>query len=387
MSESHPTKDDKQKSSEQHSSHVQAVDAKSKGDQEQEDREQQDKEGEEEGNTTQDSIIVHSTPDKDRDFKSSFDELALGSPAPSHTPARSSSLVLGSGKVAPPDTPDTPKSTISQGADSSFEIISGVQSPIWSSNPSSRVVSGSSIGGISNSASDTSVYSNPSVTKITLTAPATTVAPASSSAASQALRPRPFAGITPRHPSTAPRSTSAQHLKVNVQPETPPPDTRRRSASEGKVRARSSLSPMLSPIPDIAQDSIEGGLASLSLDPKASTFMLPPPGRPEAFPEHASFAYIVKYGKNSIGDLTKEARKSLSNLGLRSIPAMRGPLSLPYARCPSYVAELGSSRAKLKLTPSLPFSSGIDAFLFSAEKEEDPWTVSAAWYPSPRYWS
>lgn len=325
--------DSKQETSSNDPSHVHAVDARGKGDQEQEEHEQQDKE--EEGNSTQESIIIHSTPVKDRGFKSSFEELALGSP-PSHTRSRSSSVVLGGGKVAPPDTPDTSKSTISQGPDSSFEssfeIISGVQSPIWSSNPSSRVVSSSSPGGISDSASDTSVYSSPSLTKITLTAPGTTAAP------SQALRPRPFAGITPRHPSTAPRSASTQHLKVNVQSGSPPADTRRRAVSEsstGKVRARSSLSPMLSPIPDVVQDSVEGGLASLSLDPKASTFVLPPPGRPEAFPEQASFAYIVKYGKNSIGDLTKEARKALSNLGLRSIPAMQGPLSLPYARCPS----------------------------------------------------
>lgn len=331
MSAPHSTMDNQQETSSNDPSHVQSapVDV-AKGVEEQE---QQDKE--EEGNSTQGSIIVHSTPDKDRDFQ----EHTLGSPSRTG----SSSVVLGANKATLPDSPDTPKSTISQGGpdssfESSFEIISGTQSPIWSSNPSSRVVSGSSFGGISNSASDTSAYSNPSITKITLTAPGTTAAPSATSASSQALRPRPFAGIIPRHPSTAPRSASAQHLKVNVQSESPPADTRQRAVSEtssAKVRARTSLSPMLSPIPDIAQDSIEGGLASLALDPKASKFVLPPPGRPEAIPEHASFAYIVKYGKNSIGDLTKEARKALGNLGLKSIPAMQGPLSLPYARCPS----------------------------------------------------
>lgn len=336
MAEPTATAHDEQERSINGPSHVHAVEARNMGDHE---HEQQDHE-EEEGNGTQESIIIHSTPDKDRDFKSSLQELAFGSP-PSHTRSRSSSNVLGDGNVAPPESPDTP-TNISHGPDSSFEssfeIISGVQSPIWSSNPSSRVVSGSSMGGISNSASDTSVYSNLSTTKITLTASGTTTAPDSGSAPAQALHPRPFAGITPRHPSAAPRSASAQHLRVNVQPESPPSDARRRTVSENssaKVRARSSLSPMLSPIPDIVQDSAEGGLALLSLDPKASSFVLPPPGRPEAFPESASFAYIVKYGKNSIGDLSKEARKALSNLGLRSIPAMQGPLSLPYARCPS----------------------------------------------------
>ncbi|GAA5896427.1 hypothetical protein JCM6882_001010 [Rhodosporidiobolus microsporus] len=88
------------------------------------------------------------------------------------------------------------------------------------------------------------------------------------------------------------------------------------------------------------------------LNPEAPTFQLVPSGpHTLIFPPGTTFDDIVLYGKNEIGDLTPDARAALHDLGLKLIPAMHGPLSLPYARCPS----------------------GIDAFLPSAaQEEEDP---------------
>lgn len=271
------------------------------------------------GDTSQGSIVIHVTPEKDHNFSSSFEELAIGSPP------RSRSSTIASGARGLPSSPETPRSTTySQGGtDSSFEIIQDAQSPHWlSSGSSTRAVSGSSAAssfGASLGSQAPSTKASPSVQNIK---------PIDQSTPFKLPSSRPFAGITPRHPSTVPQS---QHLKVNVHPDSPPPVEPRRGS--GKVRARSSLSPMLSPIPDLAHDP-----ADVTLDPTASSFELPSASlEPQPFPEDASFKYIVLYGKNTNGDLTKEARKALAKLGLKSIPAMHGPLSLPYARCPSYV--------------------------------------------------
>ncbi|GAA5971151.1 hypothetical protein JCM11641_004163 [Rhodosporidiobolus odoratus] len=67
------------------------------------------------------------------------------------------------------------------------------------------------------------------------------------------------------------------------------------------------------------------------------------------FPPGTTFNDIVINGKDENGDLTADARAALTDLDLKIIPAMHGPLSLPYARCPS----------------------GIDAFLLPAAHEED----------------
>lgn len=67
------------------------------------------------------------------------------------------------------------------------------------------------------------------------------------------------------------------------------------------------------------------------LDPTANTFE--PPNSFDR--ESLQLKEIVEDGKNDQGDLSKHARTELIALGLKSIPAMQGPLSLPYARCPS----------------------------------------------------
>ena len=80
----------------------------------------------------------------------------------------------------------------------------------------------------------------------------------------------------------------------------------------------------LSPIPDTAEPN---------LDPTAHTFQ--PHVTSSTFLDNASYDAIIDNGKNSIGDLTKVAREALSKRGLKPIPALHGPLTLPYARCPS----------------------------------------------------
>jgi len=48
-----------------------------------------------------------------------------------------------------------------------------------------------------------------------------------------------------------------------------------------------------------------------------------------------TFEEIALYGKDALGDLTDLAKAALARLGLKSIPALHGPLNLPYARCAS----------------------------------------------------
>ncbi|GAA6003063.1 hypothetical protein JCM10207_001968 [Rhodosporidiobolus poonsookiae] len=98
-----------------------------------------------------------------------------------------------------------------------------------------------------------------------------------------------------------------------------------------------------------ARNTPGGGL----LNPAAPTFAFHTTDRGHSLDQYGtSFDDIVMHGKDGNGELTVEARAALSDLGLKSIPAMHGPLSLPYARCPS----------------------GIDAFLLPAAHEEgDPY--------------
>lgn len=85
-----------------------------------------------------------------------------------------------------------------------------------------------------------------------------------------------------------------------------------------------SRSKPLSPIPDL----------EVALDASVNSFTPSQRGSETDFGP-ASVHFIMLNGKNSIGDLTKEAKLALSKKGLKSIPSLIGPGSLPYARCPS----------------------------------------------------
>lgn len=93
-------------------------------------------------------------------------------------------------------------------------------------------------------------------------------------------------------------------------------------SEEAYVRVKSDLSP----IPD--QETPSEGEAAAALNPEAVVF---------ESTEHFKipFELIISDGKTALGDLTKQARSELAKMGLGTIPSMHGPLSLPYARCPS----------------------------------------------------
>ncbi|SCZ90628.1 BZ3500_MvSof-1268-A1-R1_Chr9g10902 [Microbotryum saponariae] len=118
---------------------------------------------------------------------------------------------------------------------------------------------------------------------------------------------------------------------------------------------RPSILPTLEAIPD---DRISEAVAGATLDPQASMFEPSTPRDSRVTRDdpttNASIELIIEKGKNEFGDLTKAARYGLAQRGFSTIPSLHGPLSLPYARCPS----------------------GIDAYLFSMDKEEDPWTFA-----------
>lgn len=114
-------------------------------------------------------------------------------------------------------------------------------------------------------------------------------------------------------------------------------ERRGRRASHDGSRARSSLSPVLSPIDD---EVLPLGLDAF-LNPSASSFQPKKRVAPlSKFPRGASHDFIIIHGKSETGDLTKEARAALLLINLRPVPSMHGPLSLPYARCPSFVISL-----------------------------------------------
>ncbi|GAA5945009.1 hypothetical protein JCM1841_006307 [Sporobolomyces salmonicolor] len=96
----------------------------------------------------------------------------------------------------------------------------------------------------------------------------------------------------------------------------------------------------------VARDDPSGGL----LNPQAATFAFERTAVPQAASLDA-YKLIIIDGKDNIGELTAAAKEALASLGLRPIPSLHGPLSLPYARCPS----------------------GIDAFSISAEQGTEPW--------------
>ncbi|GAA5963122.1 hypothetical protein JCM21900_000214 [Sporobolomyces salmonicolor] len=96
----------------------------------------------------------------------------------------------------------------------------------------------------------------------------------------------------------------------------------------------------------VARDDPSGGL----LNPQAATFAFERTAVPHAASLDA-YKLIIIAGKDNVGELTAAAKEALASLGLRPIPSLHGPLSLPYARCPS----------------------GIDAFSISAEQVTEPW--------------
>lgn len=107
----------------------------------------------------------------------------------------------------------------------------------------------------------------------------------------------------------------------------------------------SSVRPSLSPIrePSASGDSAAGEAAAgacAHLDPTAHVFAPPAAGDGQAELSGESavvdrFEILVDKTKEEWGDLSKAGRQALGELGLKSIPSMHGPLSLPYARCPS----------------------------------------------------
>lgn len=143
-------------------------------------------------------------------------------------------------------------------------------------------------------------------------------------------RSRAYSGPMSRHPSTRPSSNSSSLLQVGVEKDFLGSYdlNRRRASHDGQfLRNRASLTGIaLSPIPDTTDDNFE---ATESLNPTAKVFNLPPPALATLF------GRVIKGGKTPLGDLTKGARLALYQLGLKPIPSMHGPLSLPYARCPS----------------------------------------------------
>ncbi|KDE03947.1 hypothetical protein MVLG_05581 [Microbotryum lychnidis-dioicae p1A1 Lamole] len=131
----------------------------------------------------------------------------------------------------------------------------------------------------------------------------------------------------------------------------------RRASHDGVLlgHRRPSILPTLEAIPD---DRISEAVAGATLDPQASMFEPSMPRDSSVARDDPiisdSIELIIERGKNEFGDLTKAARYGLAQRGFSTIPSLHGPLSLPYARCPS----------------------GIDAYLFSMDKEEDPWTFA-----------
>ncbi|GAA5872945.1 hypothetical protein JCM8547_003271 [Rhodosporidiobolus lusitaniae] len=98
------------------------------------------------------------------------------------------------------------------------------------------------------------------------------------------------------------------------------------------------------------------------LNPEAPTFESSSiPAHMLVFPPGTTFETIILQGKDEIGELTADARAALVDLGLKSIPSMHGPPSLPYARCPS----------------------GIDAFLLPPSCDEDVFVFDPDAPPRP----
>ncbi|KAK4696256.1 hypothetical protein P7C70_g8406, partial [Phenoliferia sp. Uapishka_3] len=283
--------------------------------------------------TSAGSIVFHLTPDTDGDAVRAGSE-SFDSPSPA---ARRYQRLPSS---SPEDAKGTPPS-----GDSSFSSFEHVELP----SPTQTVSHSRRSSTDSNRLSvlPPSLHSFPPVKKVVLSAPDPNSPPQQSTY--KAHRSKLWSGAKENQPgsaiTTAPDGAEGQGAE----------GVRRRTSLEAGLNhsqhsRRSSITPGLSSIPDEQESTKSRGSSGGLLDPNASIYS--PPHVFAKLSLAKKFDHIILTGKGEDGELTKEARAALKSIGLRPIAAMHGPLSLPYARCPS----------------------GIDAFLFSADKEEDPWT-------------
>lgn len=267
------------------------------------------------------TVIINWSPESSRNYDSSYDEPSIGSPTPSSPspPSTGGAQLDGLGRPA-----QVPRSTARNSSDSSFEMVEHGSPAAQIPSPSSATDSPPDLRPLPPT-SFSSPVSLPNSSQAPFLDPPPHLAISISTITPKAVRARAFSAIIPRHPSTLGSSRSL------LPPEGDSVDwSRRRASHDGNVvRARTSLSPILSPIPDVRDEA--------SLNPAASAFEFPAKIPIVEFPAGASFDFIIVHGKNSVGDLSREARTALGKIGLKSIPSLHGPLSLPYARCPSCV--------------------------------------------------
>ncbi|SCV70136.1 BQ2448_1530 [Microbotryum intermedium] len=234
--------------------------------------------------------------------------------------------------------PYSPSKWVSS-CDASFEVILESESPRWFLRGSTSPDRGE----------------DPGIERVSPTSKDTShLHPDQSSSSKSGQRPRAFSVVDMRLVGAA--SFSARG-KAEFDP-TEASAAPRRASHDGVSlgHKKTSILPSLEVIPD---DRTSEAAAGATLDPHASTFE-PSTARDPGLTRGDlasidSVELVIDSGKNEFGDLTKAARYKLAQRGLSTIPSLHGPLSLPYARCPS----------------------GIDAYLFSMDKEEDPWTVGA----------
>ncbi|KAM0754194.1 hypothetical protein T439DRAFT_378265 [Meredithblackwellia eburnea MCA 4105] len=342
------------------------------------------------GSSPAQSVIIHFTPESPKDDS----KYGAGTTAPrslydSPSPAgsRRSSIVPpqegGEGSAV-----SSPSSGF-KSADSSFEIVSNPEKELSSDTPGLRSTASTSSLTNSNgttifpppppgakySVLPTELLAFPARKKVTLTAPSSTEnlhhqTPPRSRAWSALSANRPSGPPTPS-PATLDLSRSDGDLNSNANNSLGLEGLvgeghgtiRRRASQDGNppagsnhntTRRRPSISPSLAPIPD--DNFVPTALSHLHAHPQheTTTSKTNPLSLTALLARNDAFALILQTGKTDDGDLTRDARIKLAEMGLKSIPALHGPLSLPYARCPS----------------------GIDAFFFDLEKGEDPWTFT-----------
>lgn len=241
--------------------------------------------------------------------------------APSHvTPSESGSSEVGdfaspapsTGSViihlTPNNASDSP-STQGPSPDSSYEFVDAPESPSAAPTGSRRASADARRASTDSAGSGrvlpASLLSFPPKQTVTLTAPDPNSPPKKTS-----QRNRAWSQLSLREPGSAPTLL-------------PTDDSSQRRRPSYDSSRRSSLAPSLPPIPD-----------DRALDPEAHVFS---PAHFEHLDLQQKFDYIVKHGKQPDGELSKHARQAMRREGLRGIPSLHGPLSLPYARCPSYV--------------------------------------------------
>ncbi|BGO92055.1 hypothetical protein NBRC10512_000786 [Rhodotorula toruloides] len=106
------------------------------------------------------------------------------------------------------------------------------------------------------------------------------------------------------------------------------------------------------PTSDPARVAASHSPSKQGLNPAASSFTFRSFSSPASLPTGSmldlQFGEILKNGKDSLGNLTPEAKVALGQLGLQPIPSLHGAPKFPYARNPS----------------------GVDLFHFSVAEEE-----------------